>query len=136
MRIDHVGYAVSDIRTAKAAFSELGYVVCGESVEDRGRNVEICFLRDPSGMKVELIAPLGENSPVSGWLRKNGPSPYHICYESENLEADIAVLKGRGFMPVQPPSPAPAMDNRKVCFMYAGDVGLIEPAENGKEFSE
>ncbi len=129
MRIDHIGYAVQDLRGAAAAFLDMGYRPCGEAIEDRERNVGIRFLCDPAGVRVELIAPLGEESPVSAWLRKNGNSPYHICYESENIAEDVARLRKKGFMVVQPPLPAPAMADRKVCFMYNGNTGLIELVE-------
>lgn len=129
MRIDHIGYAVQDLQAATAAFLDMGYRPCGDAVEDRGRNVAIRFLCDPAGVRVELIAPLGEDSPVSAWLRKNGNSPYHICYESEKLAADVAALKKKGFMVVQPSLPAPAMEDRNVCFMYNRNTGLIELVE-------
>ncbi|MCL2010545.1 MAG: VOC family protein [Synergistaceae bacterium] len=132
MRINHVGYAVQDIEAAAASFLSLGHYICGTETEDRKQGVKILFISDPSGAKIELIAPLDENSPVSGWLRKNGNSLYHVCYESNDLAADIAELRKKGFITVDSPSPAPAMEGRRVVFLYGKHTGLIELAETDK----
>ena len=132
MRIDHVGYAVHDIETATPSFLSLGYRLCEAETEDRERGVKILFLSNPGGAKIELVAPLGENSPVSAWLKKNGNSPYHICYESDNIAADVVELKNKGFISVKPPLPAPALRGRQVAFLYGKHTGLIELAETDK----
>jgi methylmalonyl-CoA/ethylmalonyl-CoA epimerase len=136
MKIDHIGYAVTEMEKAAAAFLDLGYEICGGGgyIEDRARRVKLCFLSDPSGAKVELVAPLGENgnandgknSPVSAWLGKNGPSPYHIAYASGDVPADSANLRKKGFLLLEPPSPALAFGGRLVAFLYGKSVGLIE----------
>jgi methylmalonyl-CoA/ethylmalonyl-CoA epimerase len=68
-------------------------------------------------------------------LQKNGNSPYHICYDSEDIASDIAALKKQGYLLVTRPLPAPAMDGRPAAFMYGKNVGLIElvetPQKNG-----
>ena len=130
MRIDHIGYAVRDIAAAAKKFEALGYRSCGEETGDSGRKVRIRFFSDPSGVMVELVAPLQEDSPVMGWIRKNGNSPYHICYESKDLERDITELRQKGFILVHPIAPAPAMGGRRVAFLYGTGTGLLELAES------
>jgi methylmalonyl-CoA/ethylmalonyl-CoA epimerase len=112
----------------------------GGYTEDHARRVELCFLSDPSGTKIELVAPLGENgksdnknSPVSAWLEKNGPSPYHIAYASGDVPADAANLRKKGFLLVEPPSPALAFGGRPVAFLYGKTVGLIELVPENQE---
>jgi methylmalonyl-CoA/ethylmalonyl-CoA epimerase len=136
MKIDHIGYAVTEMEKAAAAFLDLGYEICGGGgyIEDRSRRIRLCFLSDPNGAKVELVAPLVEsgnangnkNSPVSAWLGKNGPSPYHIAYASSDVPADAAKLKKKGFLLLEPPSPALAFEGRLIAFLYGKSVGLIE----------
>jgi methylmalonyl-CoA/ethylmalonyl-CoA epimerase len=144
MKIDHIGYAVTEMEEAAAAFLDLGYEILGEGyIEDRSRRVRLCFLGDPSGAKVELVAPLGgdengnanggKNSPVSDWLRKNGPSPYHIAYASGDVPADAANLRKKGFLLVERPSPALAFGGRLVAFLYGKSVGLIELVPENRE---
>ncbi len=93
MRVDHIGYAVKDIEKAKKAFTALGYTF-GETIDDSDRNVYLSFgtLDDTC---VELVAPADRStlSPVDMQLGKLGPTPYHICYKSSNIEQDIADLE-------------------------------------------
>ena len=133
MRIDHIGYAIQDLSADIGFFLNLGYRLYQEALEDHERGVEICFLTDPNGVKVELVAPMQEGSPIDAWLQKNGNSPYHICYESENLVEDIALLKEKGFMVLRSPQVAPAMNNRYVSFLYSRSSGLIELVEKERE---
>lgn len=130
MRLDHIGYAVQDLDEAAEKFRLLGYHSCGEATEDPRRKVRIQFFIDAAGVRVELIAPLQEGSPVSGWLKKNGNSPYHLCYLCENLEHEISELVGKGFVLVHPASSAPAMGHRRVAFLYGAGTGLLELLES------
>ena len=116
MRIDHIGYAVRTLAEAARKFELLGYHPCSNPVEDPERKVKIQFYVNASGVKVELITPLQDGSPVDAWLQKNGSAPYHICYQSDELEADVSRLKDNGFMVLHPASPAPAMEGRRVVF--------------------
>ena len=141
MQVNHIGYAVQDLNKAVEAFLRLGYRVCRAETEDPSRNVKICFLSDPNGVKIELIAPLNgarenlnvnANSPVDSWMQKNGNSPYHICYDSEDIASDIVALKRQGYLLVTPPLSAPAMNGRRAVFMYGKNAGLIELVEKEK----
>ena len=81
---------------------------------------------------IELLEPVEATSPVTKILRNNGVTPYHICYETDDLEQAIADLKARRFLVVVKPVEAVAIENRKVCFLYHKDVGLIELVEAKK----
>ena len=129
LKIDHIGYAVNDIEKAVKKFLFLGYRIYGKTIDDVERKVKIQFLTDPAGTRVELVAPLDDKSPIDGWIKKNGNSPYHICYESENIENDTEALKANGFIMVQKISPAPAMGGRMVVFLYSTETGLLELVE-------
>ena len=123
MRVDHIGYAVKDIDKAKKSMEALGY-----KFEDTDRNIFIAF-GEMDGCRVELIAPMGEGSPVDMYLSKIGPTPYHICYRSSDIEADIAELQKNRFKISVPLAPAIAFKNKRVVFMYSLSVGLIEIVE-------
>ena len=69
---------------------------------------------------------------MAGLLKKNGIGPYHICYEVRDLEKAIDGLKTKHFVITDPPEKAPALDNRKVVFMYHTKIGLIEVLEERK----
>lgn len=127
MRVDHIGYAVKNIDKAKKAMGALGFRF-EETVEDKDRNIYISF-GELDGCKVELVAPMGKDSPVDMHLSKVGAAPYHICYRSDDIEADIERLKTNSFKVFIPLAPAIAFDNKRVVFLYSLSVGLIEIAE-------
>ena len=127
MRIDHIGYAVKDMRKARQALQELGYAL-GETVADTERQVSICF-GEKDGYRVELIAPLGEDSPVTELLARSGPTPYHLCYESDAFDADLERLQAGRYRLVLPPREAIALGGRRVAFLMHLSVGLIEVVE-------
>ena len=95
MKIDHLGIAVKSIDEALKFYRDiLGLSVCGtEIVEDQG--VEVAML--PIGeSRVELLQPLGENSPVARFMEKRGPGIHHICIEVEDIAAQLAEMKAAG----------------------------------------
>lgn len=128
MKVHHVGYAVKCIEESLPYFSALGYETCSEVFNDNIRNVKILFLQNGSE-KIELVAPNGESTPVDEPLRKTGAAPYHICYEVENLEEVIKAL-GRKWLLIKKPEIAPAIENRRVAFLYQNKLGLIELVES------
>lgn len=128
LRVHHIGYAVRNLNDSIAEFRKLGFTPVGASTEDRGRRVEIQFIRSGAYV-VELIAPLGESSPLLGILNRNNDTPYHLCYETDDLRADLARLTEDGYLPVDAPSPAPAMNQCAATFLYKRRVGLIELVE-------
>lgn len=128
MRIDHIGYAVTYIDKARTSMEALGYVF-EDTVEDKDRNVFIAF-GEMDGYRVELVAPKGEGSPVDMHLSKIGPTPYHICYKSDDIEADIERLKTSRFKVAIPLAPTIAFGGKRVVFLYSLSVGLIEIVED------
>ncbi|GAB7140378.1 hypothetical protein RsTz2092_03260 [Deferribacterales bacterium RsTz2092] len=91
MHIHHIGYLVKDIGAAEAEFTHLGYIPEDSRTCDNARGVEISFwLKD--GIRVELISPVSESSPIFGLLKKYKNTPYHICYETNNLSSKIKEL--------------------------------------------
>ncbi len=128
VHIDHIGYAVTDIEKASDIFNWLGYEPCGDVIDDFDRRVSIRFFKNGETL-IECIAPLGNDSPVCKWLEKNGCSPYHLCYISDNIEHDIELLKSSKFKVISLPSPAKAFGGKRVAFLYNQHVGLIELVE-------
>ena len=140
MRLHHIGYLVKSLDRSIAAFRALDYepvLLCeaSESAEymyDEYRQCDICFLRQPAAAQteptayVELIAPKSEASPIWGLMRTYKNSPYHLCFESDDLEADIQHLRGAGWMIFQPEAPAPAIHDLSVVFLVHRSAGIIE----------
>lgn len=131
--VHHIGYAVNDIYKSIEEFNTMGYVLNANIVEDKARNVNICFMKHNSlGVWIELISPLRSGkSPIDKILKKNNnvSCPYHICYIVDNIENVIEELKRKRFYPITDLSPAIAIDNRRVVFLVNKEVGMIELLE-------
>lgn len=135
MKIDHIGYLCNDIQKSIQAFTSLGYEQESEVFEDniqdgdnKARNVFICFLRNGE-TRVELVSPINETSDVYFTLKRQGESPYHICYQVDSLEESIQVLKQTGWMVLKQPAKAIAFGNKRVAFLFKRGGGTIELVE-------
>ena len=69
-------------------------------IYDPEQNVEVCVLRHNSSPRIELLAPHDDKSPINNILKKLGATPYHICYEVDNIEECIVSLKREKFLPI------------------------------------
>lgn len=124
----HIGYLVKNIDKATVEFQHLGYSIINEKCHDDYRKVDITFLNN-NGYVVELISPAGEDSVVSGLMSRYKNSPYHICYEVDDLESAASMLGANGFAAIDEAAPAPAIDGRRVQFFVNRYMGMIELVE-------
>lgn len=92
LEICHIGYAVKNIEEAIGKMRLLGYSF-GKKINDEARRVLIAFGQF-QGYRVELVSPAAKGSPVDNILKSVGPSPYHICYCSNDFENDLEILCG------------------------------------------
>ena len=128
MKVHHIGYAVSNISESLDVFLKLDYEIVQHAVKDEKRHVEIAFVRNDQFL-VELISPLDSKSPIINYLNKIGNTPYHICYEVEDIDEKLNDLKKSKFRVVEKPSKAIAINNQRVAFMYNPKYGLLELLE-------
>ena len=128
MKIHHVGYLVKKIDKAIKAFEGLGYVVTQATMLDEFRQVNICFL-EKDGYVVELVSPASKESVVSDLMKKVGNTPYHICYETDDFEGDVARLQEQHYIISSERHEAPAIQGRDVCFLIHPFMGMIELVE-------
>ncbi len=125
--VDHIGYAVNDMASAKEKFQALGYTFEDESV-DALRNVNVCVGK-MGGYKVELLAPLKDKkSPIDGTLKKMGSTPYHICYQVMGMGKAIEKLQDAGYTMMGYPAPSEPLGG-EVCFLYSSEIGIVELIE-------
>ncbi len=125
LKIHHIGYLVKKIEAATRTFEALGYQLVQNIMYDDIRKVNICFMTK-DGCCIELVSPTTEDSVVSGLMKKYKNCPYHICYETNNFEQDYQELQENGFISIDVPTPAPAIQGRDVVFLTNASVGMIE----------
>jgi methylmalonyl-CoA/ethylmalonyl-CoA epimerase len=86
-RLNHVAIATPDLAKAAAAYRDLlgAKVSAPQTLPDHG--VSVVFV-ELSNIKIELMGPLGENSAITGFLKKNpGGGMHHLCYEVDDIMA-------------------------------------------------
>ena len=128
MKIHHIGYLVKKLERAQKAFEDLGYVVLQPIVRDELRKIDILFM-EKDGYRVELVAPYDPTSVVAELRMRVGNSPYHICYEVNDLEGEIERLRNDRYVVSSEPAPAPACGGKNVCFLIHPFMGMIELLE-------
>ncbi len=128
MKIHHVGYLAKSIEKTEKKFLELGYRVERPVKYDEIRDINIEFLVN-GDYRVELIQPMGENSPMYPLLKRFKNTPYHFCYEVEDIEAAINELSDKHYTVIQEPEIAPCIDGKKVVFLNNISMGIIELVE-------
>ena len=131
-RIDHIGVAVDDLDSALKLYAEtLGMpVVHRETVTEQG--VEAVLL-DVGENHVELLAPLGPDTPVGKFLAKKGPGLHHVAYQVADVEATLAALKADGVRLIDE-TPRVGIRGSRVAFVHPGSTGsvlteIVQPAE-------
>jgi methylmalonyl-CoA/ethylmalonyl-CoA epimerase len=131
-RIDHIGVATDDLDGAIALYEgTLGMPVAHrETVESQG--VEAVLL-DVGDGHVELLRPLGPDTPVGKYLDKKGPGLHHVAYAVDDIEGVLDRLKEAGIEMIDSEPRAGIRDSR-VAFVHPRSTGgvlteIVEPAE-------
>ena len=127
----HFGVACADLDNEIRHFSVLGYRQEGGIFHDPIQQIVCCFLTGP-GPRLELIAPDGENSPVTFWLKK-GVKYYHQAFEVGSLTAALEEMRNAGGKVVSQPAPAVAFNDRQITFVMMPGPILIELIAASKE---
>lgn len=120
-RLNHVAIAVPDLAAAVATYRDtLGAEVSGAQPEpDHG--VTVVFVTLPN-TKVELLEPLGEDSPIRAFLDRNpGGGIHHICYEVEDIAAARDQLLAGGARVLGSGEPKIGAHGKPVLFLHPKD---------------
>jgi len=123
--VHHIGYAVHDIEKTAEYYINADWLL-SEIIIEKVQNVKIAYLSKEGFPLIELVAPIDENSPIVKTLEKSGVTPYHVCYEVDDIDETIEALYEDHFMPLFEPVESVDMENRKICYLYNLNVGLIE----------
>ena len=94
--IHHVGIAVRDLEGARARYEQLygARIEARERVREQG--VEALALLVGASGRVELLAPLGEDTPVGRFLARRGEGMHHLAFGVADLRAELALLRAAG----------------------------------------
>ena len=131
MIFDHIGLFVRDLDAGRAKLASLLPIEkSSDPVDDPGLRVRIQFCTDASGIRYELVAPLGDESPVDGVLRSGNNVLNHVAYRVADLDAECLRLREERCMPLGPPAPAVAFGGRRVVFFLTPLRFILELIED------
>jgi methylmalonyl-CoA epimerase len=118
--IHHLGVAVEDLDAALETYERLfgAEVEHRATVEDQG--VRAASVRIGDG-RVELLEPLGADTPVGRFLAKRGPGMHHVAYEVSDLPRTLAELAGAGAELIDE-APRPGLFGMQVAFVHPDSV--------------
>jgi methylmalonyl-CoA/ethylmalonyl-CoA epimerase len=132
--INHVGVATPSIEAAVAVYRDLlGADAIGEAFDLPAQKVRVCFVDAPNS-QIELLEPLGEDSPIGKFLEKNpAGGQHHVCFEVPDIDAAVADLKAKGARVLG--EPRIGAHGTRVIFVHPKDVGgvLVELMETPRE---
>jgi len=131
-RIDHIGVAVQSIDDALRLYEQVYAMtlVHREVVEEQG--VEAVLL-DVGENHVELLQPLGPDTPVGKYLAKRGAGIHHVAYQVQDIDAELERLRAEGVELIDQ-SPRTGIRGSRVAFCHPRSTGgvlteIVEPAE-------
>ena len=127
-KLNHVAFAVPDLSAAATVYRDtLGARVSeAEALPEHG--VTVVFV-DLGNTRVELMEPLGEDSPITGFLKKNPTGGmHHVCYEVDDIIAARDKLKDQGVRVLGDGEPKTGAHGKPVLFLHPKDFAgtLIE----------
>ena len=130
--IDHVGVATEDLDASLRLYEGSFDMALAhrETVEEQG--VEAVLL-DVGDCHVELLAPLGPETPVGKFLERKGPGLHHVAYRTDDIEATLDALRDQGVELIDS-EPRTGIRQSRVAFLHPKATGgvlteVVEPAE-------
>ena len=130
-RLNHVAIAVPDLAAASAQYRDALGADVGPPQDEPDHGVTVVFITLPN-TKIELLFPLGENSPIKAFLEKN-PSGgmHHVCYEVDDIKAARDRLVATGARVLGDGSPKIGAHGKPVLFLHPKDFNgcLVELEE-------
>jgi len=138
-RLNHIGVATPSIEQSIAVYRDLlGATKVHEPFDLPPQGVRVCFVDTgvpgEGGSQIELIEPLGENSPILKFLEKNPlGGQHHVCFEVPDIHEAKAELEAKGAKVLGPPRIG--AHGTPVIFVHPKDMGgvLVELMETPKD---
>ena len=132
--LNHVGVATPSIEKSVTLYRELlGATKIGEPFDLPPQKVRVCFVDTPNS-QIELLEPLGEDSPIAKFLEKNPTGgQHHVCFEVADIHEAKAEMERKGVKVLG--EPRIGAHGTPVLFLHAKDMGgvLVELMETQEE---
>ena len=130
-KLNHVAIAVPDLDSSIETYNNIFGALVSDKIEQKKHGVVVAFIQLPN-TKIELITPIGNEGPLTKFLKKNpNGGIHHICYEVENIEASQKKLVDSGAKLVGSGKPILGAHGKPVIFLHPNNFNgtLIELEE-------
>jgi methylmalonyl-CoA/ethylmalonyl-CoA epimerase len=127
-KLNHVAIAVPDLANAAAVYRDTLGAEVSAAVPQPEHGVTTAFVTLPN-TKIELIAPLGDNSPIAKFLKRNPDGGmHHVCYEVPDIGAARDALRAAGVRILGDGEPKTGAHGKPVLFLHPKDFAgtLVE----------
>ena len=123
-RLNHVGVATPSIESSIAVYRDLlGATKIHEPFDLPTQGVRVCFVDTPNS-QIELVEPLGETSPLHGFLAKNpAGGQHHLCYEVPDINEAKAWFEAKGARVLG--EPRTGAHGTLIFFVHPRDMGGV-----------
>ncbi len=120
-RLNHVAIAVKDIQSAAKVYRETLGAEVSAAVPQPDHGVTTIFINLPN-TKIELLEPMGANSPIAKFLERNPDGGiHHICYEVEDIRKARDQMKAQGARVLGDGEPKIGAHGKPVLFLHPKD---------------
>ncbi len=130
-QLNHVAIAVPDLEIAVRQYRDVLGAEVGAPQGEPEHGVTVVFISLPN-TRIELLHPLGEDSPIAGFLERN-PSGgiHHLCYEVEDIRVAADAMRSAGARVLGGGEPRIGAHGKPVLFLHPKDFNgaLIELEE-------
>ncbi|MBV7256281.1 methylmalonyl-CoA epimerase [Pacificimonas sp. WHA3] len=135
-RLNHVGVATPSIDDSIKLYRDiLGATRIHEPFNLPEQGVRVCFV-DVANSQIELIEPLGDDSPIHGFLKKNpAGGQHHVCFEVDDIIAARDEMRAKGATILGTGEPRIGAHGTPIIFVHPRDMGgvLIELMETPED---
>ena len=128
--IDHIGIATPSLDVSQRLWATLGFSRRDDHINSE-QGVRIRFMHGKTNTRIELLEPLGEDTPVGKFISKNGPGIQQIAVRVKDIETTISNLLSDGVKMVSE-TPTLGADGHRIAFVHPSSAGgvLIELVES------
>lgn len=130
--LDHIAIAVPDLEGAIARFLEdFGLQYDGHEVVEAAQTTTAFF--SVPATHIELVHPLDGAGPIATYLEKRGGGLHHLCFRTDDIDADVERLRAKGYR-FTSDAPTPGAHGSRVIFIHPKScdgvlIELSQPAE-------
>jgi methylmalonyl-CoA epimerase len=119
-KIDHIGIAVKKIEEAVKFYSATFGLKVSKPIEVPSQKVKIAFM-EIGEVKLELLEPLGEDSPILKFIQKRGEGLHHICFQVEDIDQALEELKNKNVKLIDQ-NPRMGATGKRIAFLHPDSV--------------